>query len=252
MKAKAAIPSPSYLKAPSIFCVWKWRTMNCHCVTPLMASALYQAGIWSNLSVPQPVLLGIFYFGCRDRGYGPSTNNSEKQHAWKYVPAYPGSLCQLEKQSIHQLLTRYTALVKKRSCHPGFCLNLHPGLLWHSRLIWIGTSFAELSDAALKKMGLFWLFFFFFVRLGPFIGNPSLLSKRCYSVLCLHAPKLHEKRSNIASFLLSLSRNTYKLRVGEKIKQSCWVFSSPQEYRTGIIGSKFSRKLWWGLVPLFA
>lgn len=175
--------------------------MNCHCVTPLMSGALYQAGIRSNPSVPQPVLLGIFYFGCLDCSYGPSTNNSEEQHAWKYVPAYPRSLCQLEKQSIHQLLTRYTVLVEKRSCRPGFCLNLHPGLLWHSRLIWIGTSFAERSD---EKDGA-WVFFF--VRLGFFIGNPSLLSKRCFSVSYLHSPKLHEKRSNIASsFLLSLSR----------------------------------------------
>lgn len=86
----------------------------------------------------------------------------EEQHAWKYVPAYPWSVCQLEKQNIHQLLTRYTALVKKRSCHPGFCLNLHPGLLWHSRLIWIGTSFTELCDTVLKKMGLFFFFLFFF------------------------------------------------------------------------------------------
>lgn len=187
--------------------------MNCHCVTPLMSNALYQAGIRSNLSVPQPVLLGIFYFGCLDRSYGPSTNNSEEQRAWKYVAAYPRSLCQLEKQSIHRLLTRYTALVKKRSCHPGFCLNLHPGLLWHSRLIWIGTSFADLSDAALKKMGLFFL-----AKLGPFIGNPSLLSKWCYPVSYLCTPKLPKKGSNIASFLLSLSRNTYKLPVGEKFK----------------------------------
>lgn len=162
------MPSLSYPKAPSIFCVWKWRTMNCYCVTRLMSSALYEAGICSNPSVSQPILLGVFYFGCLDCSYGPSTNNSVEQHAWKYVSAYPRSLCQLEKQSIHQLLTRYTALVKKRSCHPGFCLNSHPGLLWHSRLIWIGTSFAELSDAALQKMGLF-----FFYKAGLFHRKPQ-------------------------------------------------------------------------------
>lgn len=98
----------------------------------------------------------------------------EEQHAWKYVPAYPWSLCQLEKQNIHQLLTRYTALVKKRSCHPGFCLDLHPGLLWHSRSIWIGTSITELCDAVLKKTALFFLLFFWGGRLCSFLLKPSL------------------------------------------------------------------------------
>lgn len=46
--------------------------MNCHSVSPLMSSALYQAGIRFNPSVPQPVLLGKFYFGCPGGGYGPS------------------------------------------------------------------------------------------------------------------------------------------------------------------------------------
>lgn len=200
--------------------------MNCHCVTPPMSSALYQAGIQSNPSVPQPVLLGIFYFGCRDCSYGPSTNNSEEQHAWKYVPAYSKSLCQLEKQSIHQLLTRYTAHVKKWSCYPDSCLNIHPGLLWHSRLIWIGTSFAELSDAALKKMGLsFW----FFRKAQVFHG---FLSKQCFSVSYLCTPKLHEKKFNIAPFLLSQSRNTYMLWVGEKFKHrtvECFPFNTSIE-----------------------
>lgn len=213
MKAGAAMPSPFYPKAPSIFCVWKWRTMNCYCVTRLMSSALYEAGICSNPSVSQPILLGVFYFGCLDCSYGPSTNNSVEQHAWKYVPAYPRSLCQLEKQSIHQLLTRYTALVKKTKLPSRFLFEFTPwpivalqvNLDWHllCRALWCSSA----NDGA-----------FIFIRLGSFIGNPNLLSKWCFSVSYLHTPKLQGKRFNITSLLLSLARNTYKLRVGEKFK----------------------------------
>ena len=71
-----------------------------------------------------------------------------------------------------------------------------------------------------------------FVRLGPFMGNPSLLSKWCCSVSYLHTPKLREKRSNFAPFLLSLSSVAHKPWVGEKFKHritDCFPVSTSTE-----------------------
>lgn len=129
----------------------------------------------------------------RLRFWSKHKQNSEEQHAWKYVTAYPRASASWKNGAIHQLLTRYTTLVKKWSSHPGFCFNLHSGLLWYSRLIWIGTSFAELCDAALKKDGTFF-FFFFLQRLWSSLRKSSLLLRCFFSVSYLFMrrdPTLH-------------------------------------------------------------
>lgn len=67
----------------------------------------------------------------------------------KYADVRP---CQLEGGSIHQLLTRYTTVIKT-NCHPGFGWDAYPGFPRPQRLIWIGSFSAGPHAMAL---GMVW------------------------------------------------------------------------------------------------
>lgn len=150
----AAMLSPSYLKAPPYFLfesgeqwtvtVWlHW--CQAHCIRQEFSPIC--------LSLSQ-YYLAYFILAAETAVMVQAQTTQKNNNMLGNICLHTPRACASWKNSIHQLLTRYTACVKKWSSYPDFCLNLHPGLLWQSRLIWTGTSFTELSDAALKKVEL--------------------------------------------------------------------------------------------------
>lgn len=174
--------------------------MNCHSVSPLMSSALYQAGIRFNPSVPQPVLLGKFYFGCPGGGYGPSKTTLKNHVLGNMCLHTPGVSASWKNRAYSSYWLDALSLFKNKVAIQVFKFAPRPvvafqvNLDWHllCRALWCTSE----KDGA-----------FFSVRLvGPFIGNPSLLSKRCFSVSYLHIPKLHEKIQHCIPLTFSIEK----------------------------------------------